>query len=218
MKLLTLNRWDVSPAEARATQARLAPLVVRTGSPRDVQLVAGIDVALPPGETRAAVVVDSYPGLGLVDVATANCPVTFPYVPGLLSFREAPAIVAACEKLSLEPDLVIVDGHGWSHPRRIGIASHIGLILDRPTIGCAKSLLVGKHGPVSENQGDWTPVVDQGEVIGAAVRSRVGVAPIYVSVGNLIGLEPAIAWVLACCRGYRLPEPQRQAHKAAGSR
>lgn len=218
MKLRTLNRWDVSPAEARAIQADLAPLVVRSGDPSNVRLVAGIDMALPRGEASAAVVVDSYPDLALLEVATATCPLSFPYVPGLLSFREAPAIVAACEKMPLEPDLVIVDGHGYSHPRRIGIASHIGLILDRPTIGCAKSRLVGTHGPVGEKPGDWEPVEDRGEVIGAALRTRAGVKPVYVSVGNLIGLEPAIRWVLACCRGYRLPVPQRQAHRAAGSR
>lgn len=218
MKVRTLNRWDVTPAEARAIQAELAPRVVRTGNPENVRLIAGIDVALPPGHTRAAVVVDQYPDLTPVDVVTADCPLTFPYVPGLLSFREAPAIVAACEKMPLEPDLVIVDGQGLLHPRRIGLASHIGLILDRPTIGCAKSLLVGQHAPVGENRGDWEPIEDKGEIIGAAVRSRVGVKPIYVSVGNCIGLEPAITWVLRCCRRYRLPEPQRQAHRAAGSR
>jgi deoxyribonuclease V len=218
VKLRTLNRWDVTPAEARQIQTELAPRIIRTGAPENVRLVAGIDVALPPGETRAAVVVDSYPDLKIVDEAIASRPITFPYVPGLLSFREAPAIIAACEKIRLEPDLVIVDGHGFSHPRRIGIASHIGLILDLPTIGCAKSLLVGKHGPLGPNPGDWTIVEDRGEVIGAAVRTRVGVKPVYVSIGNRISLEAAIWWVLACSRGHRLPEPQRQAHIAAGSR
>lgn len=208
----------MSAAEARQIQSELAPLVVRTGDPTNVRLVAGIDVALPPNEARAAVVVDSYPDLHLLEETTATCPLTFPYVPGLLSFREAPTIIAACEKMPLEPDLVIVDGHGYSHPRRLGIASHIGLFLDRPTIGCAKSLLVGKHRPVGENRGDWEPVDDRGEVIGAAVRTRVGVKPVYVSVGNQISLDAAIRWVLACARGYRLPEPQRQAHRAAGSR
>ncbi|MGH2459247.1 MAG: deoxyribonuclease V [Chloroflexota bacterium] len=218
MKLRHLNRWDVSPAEARAIQVELAAQVVRSGDPTDVRVVAGIDVALPDGEIRAAVILDSYPDLTCLEVAMADCPAVLPYIPGLLSFREAPAVVVACEKVALEPDLVIVDGHGYSHPRRIGIASHLGLILDRPTIGCAKSLLVGQHGPVGDNVGDWTPVEANGDVIGAALRTRVGVKPVYVSVGNLIGLEPAIRWVLACCRGYRLPEPQRQAHRQAGSR
>ncbi len=217
MRLRTLNRWDVSAAEARQIQADLAGLVVRTGEPESVKLVAGIDVAFPAGIVRAAVVVDSYPDLRMLDGTTADAPITFPYVPGLLSFREAPAIIAACEKLPLEPDLVIVDGHGISHPRRIGIASHIGLILDRPTIGCAKSLLIGKHRPVGENRGDWQPIEDHGEIVGAAVRTRAGVKPVYVSIGNRISLEAAIRWVLACTRGYRLPEPQRQAHRLAGS-
>ncbi len=218
MKLRHLNRWDVSPAEAREIQTRLADQVIRTGEPGNVCSVAGIDVALPGAAVNAAVVVDSYPDLSSIEVVTAACPLTFPYVPGLLSFREAPAIVAACEKVTIEPDLVIVDGHGFSHPRRIGIASHIGLILDRPTIGCAKSLLTGHHGPVGEAMGDWAAVEDRGMVIGAALRTRPGVKPVYVSVGNRISLESAIRWVLACCRGHRLPEPQRQAHRAAGSR
>lgn len=218
MKLRSLNRWDLSPAEARAIQQELAPLVIRTGSPQVVHLVAGIDVAVPTGEACAAVVVDSYPTLVPVAEATASCPITFPYVPGLLSFREAPAILAACERMPVEPDLVIVDGHGVSHPRRLGIASHLGLFLDRPTIGCAKSLLVGTHAPVGPAVGDWQPIEDGGEVIGAAVRTRPGTRPVFVSIGHRISLTAAINWVLACCRGYRLPEPQRQAHRAAGSR
>ena len=218
MKLRHLNRWDVSPAEAREIQTELAARVIRDGSPSDVHSVAGIDVAFPGDAMRAAVVVNSYPDLLPLEIAMAECLIAFPYVPGLLSFREAPAIVAACEKITIKPDLVIVDGHGFSHPRRLGIASHIGLILDRPTIGCAKSLLIGKHGPVGDSFGDWTPVEDHGEIVGAALRTRVGVKPVYVSVGHLIGLEPAIRWTLACCRGYRLPEPQREAHRLAGSR
>lgn len=216
MKLRTLNCWNVSPETARAIQAELAPLVIRQGEPRNVRQVAGIDVALPPERVRAAVVVDSFPELSLVGAETAECPLTFPYVPGLLSFREAPAIVAACEKLSLEPELVIVDGQGIAHPRRLGIASHLGLLLERPTIGCAKSLLIGRHREVGPNPGDWQPIEDHGEIIGAALRTRRGVRPVYVSVGHLISLESAIHWVLACCRGYRLPEPQRQAHHLAG--
>jgi deoxyribonuclease V len=180
-------------------------------------LIAGIDVALPENQTRAAVVVDSYPELKPVETELAACPLTFPYVPGLLSFREAPAIVAALEKITCRPDLIIVDGHGITHPRRLGIASHIGLLLDLPTIGCAKSLLVGRHGLVGPQPGDWAPIEYQNEIVGAALRTRVGVSPVFVSTGHHIGLEAAVRWILACCRGYRLPEPQRQAHRAAGS-
>lgn len=217
MRIRVLNCWDVSPEAARAIQSELAPLVVRHGEPKNVRLVAGIDVALPPERVRAAIVVDSFPELAVIDSATADCPLTFPYIPGLLSFREAPAIVAACEKLPLEPDLVIVDGQGIAHPRRLGIASHVGLMIERPTIGCAKSLLVGHHPEVGPNPGDWQPIEDRGEILGAALRTRRGVKPVYVSIGHRISLEAAIHWVLACCRGYRLPEPQRQAHRLAGT-
>jgi deoxyribonuclease V len=217
VELRELNRWDVVAAEAEAIQRELAPFVIRTGDPQEVHLVAGIDVALPEGQARAAIVVDSLPDLKPVEIATAVCSITFPYVPGLLSFREAPTIIAALEKLTHQPDLVIVDGQGIAHPRHLGIASHLGLLLDRPTIGCAKSLLTGRHGVVGDQPGDWAPIEYQREVIGAALRTRVGVSPVYVSIGHRISLAAAIHWVLACCRGYRLPEPQRQAHKAAGS-
>ncbi len=217
MELRELNRWDVTPVEAGAIQGELAPLVVRAGDPVDVRWVAGIDVALPAGVGRAAVVVDAYPALTPVEIRVADVPLTFPYVPGLLSFREAPAILAACQEIQRRPDLVIVDGQGIAHPRRLGIASHVGLVLDLPTIGVAKSLLVGWHGPVGPQRGDWAPIRDRGEVVGAALRTRPGASPVYVSIGHRIGLDAAIRWVLACCRGYRLPEPQRQAHRAAGS-
>jgi len=217
VKACELNTWKVSPNEAVAIQNRLAPCVNREGAPQNVRLVAGIDVALPDGVTRAAVVIDSFPLLTPIACATADCPIDFPYVPGLLSFREAPAIVAACKKITAEPDLVIVDGQGIAHPRHLGIASHIGLILDVPTIGCAKSLLVGKHEPVGEKRGDWQPIIYKAEVVGAALRTRPGTKPVFVSIGNKISLESAIHWVITCCGRYRLPEPQRQAHRAAGS-
>src|SRR5439155_2852964 len=146
--------------------------------------------AFPGGVTRAAVVVAAWPDLVPLESAVADKPVTFPYVPGLLSFREAPAIVDACRTLTLVPDLVIVDGQGIAHPRGLGIASHIGLILDVPTIGCAKSLLVGEHAPVDQERGAWTPIIHRGEIIGAALRTRTGAKPVYVSVGHRIGFEP----------------------------
>jgi deoxyribonuclease V len=182
-----------------------------------VRRVAGIDVALPGDEARAAVVVDSYPELAPVETALADQPLTFPYVPGLLSFREAPAVVAALRQIRNPPDLVVVDGQGIAHPRRLGIASHIGLILDLPTIGCAKSLLVGRHEPVGDERGAWQPIYHDGEVIGAAIRTRPGAKPVYASIGNRIGFDAMVHWVLELSRGYRLPIPQRQAHLGAGS-
>jgi deoxyribonuclease V len=217
MELRELNRWDLSPDEARVAQQRLAQQVVRTGEPANVAHVAGIDVAFPGGQTRAAVVVDSYPDLVAVESVVADQPTTFPYVPGLLSFREAPAIVAACRSVATTPDLIVVDGQGIAHPRGLGIASHIGLILDLPTIGCAKSLLVGRHQPVGNERGSWSPITYGGQTIGAALRTKAGVKPVYVSIGHRIGLEATIHWALELSRGYRLPEPQRQAHVAAGS-
>jgi deoxyribonuclease V len=216
VKLRGLNRWDVSPDEARAIQIELAPLVIHAGDVTSVSTVAGIDVSVRDGVSRAAVVVDSWRDFSPLETRFATQPTSFPYVPGLLSFREAPVIIQACLELERTPDLVIVDGQGIAHPRGIGIASHIGLLLDVPTIGCAKSLLVGRVGPVSEAVGDWTPITYQGRTIGAALRTRVKVKPVYVSIGHRISLESAVHWVLACCRGRRLPEPQRQAHQAAG--
>jgi deoxyribonuclease V len=217
MELRNLNRWDVSPTEAVAIQSELGRLVVEDGEPTNVRRIAGVDVGLPRGMARAAIVVDSYPDLAPVESAVAERPLLFPYVPGLLSFREAPAIIAALTELSDRPDLIIVDGQGIAHPRRFGIASHIGLLLDLPTIGCAKSLLVGHHGPLGDTVGDWVPVEYRRQTIGAAVRTRSHVKPVYVSVGHRISLESAIHWVLACGEGYRLPEPQRQAHRLAST-
>ena len=213
-----LHSWDVSPTEAVAIQRRLAPLILRDDDVDAVRLIAGVDVSFPGGDTRAAVVLLSYPELAVIETSIVDEPTRFPYVPGLLSFREAPAALAACAALRGEPDLVIVDGQGIAHPRRLGIAAHLGLLLDRPTIGCAKSLLVGRHEPLGEEVGATAEIVDRGEVIGIAVRTRVGVKPVYVSVGHRISLAAATRWVLACCRRYRLPEPQRQAHLAAGRR
>jgi deoxyribonuclease V len=217
MKLRALNRWDVTPHEAREIQDELAPRVVRAGDLAAVQLVAGIDVSVRDDLARAAVVVDSWPDLKVVETRLATMPIPFPYVPGLLSFREAPAISEACQAVECTPDLLIVDGQGIAHPRGLGIASHLGLLLELPTIGCAKSLLVGTHAPIGEAVGTWAPIVYRGETIGAALRTRAKVKPVYVSIGHRISLDSAVHWVLACCRGRRLPEPQRHAHAAAGT-
>lgn len=215
MQYQKLHEWQVSPAEAEAIQTRLRSRVVATGGPETVRYVAGLDIGLRGEMMRAAAVVLSYPTLEVVESALVEQPVTFPYVPGLLSFREAPAMLAALAELRHEPDLLVVDGQGIAHPRRLGIAAHLGLLLDRPTIGCAKSILTGRHEPVGEAVGDWSPLVDRGEVVGAALRTKARVKPVYISVGHRIGLEEAVAWILRCTRGYRLPEPTRQAHARA---
>jgi deoxyribonuclease V len=175
-----------------------------------------VDVAVREEIARAAVVVLRYPDLTPIETALAELPVAFPYIPGLLSFREAPAILAACAKLTTAPDLFIFDGQGTAHPRRLGIARHVGLFLDRPSIGCAKSRLCGEHGELPSHAGAWAPLTDAGEIIGAVVRTREEVRPVYVSPGHRVDLATAIRHVLACCRGYRLPEPCRLAHQAAG--
>jgi deoxyribonuclease V len=215
VELRELNPWDVSPAAARVIQSDLSARVIRSGDPTGVRFVAGIDVSVRDTASRAAVVVDTYPELEPVEVRKGEQPATFPYVPGLLSFREMPSIVAALLEVEVKPDLVVVDGQGIAHPRGLGLASHVGLVLDLPTIGCAKSLLVGRCSEPGPAVGDRSPIEYQGQVVGAAVRTRRNVTPVYVSVGHRIGLDPAVSWILALTRGYRLPEPQRQAHREA---
>jgi deoxyribonuclease V len=207
--------WDVSPQEARAIQKRLAPQVVRHDDLGDIRFVAGVDAGFPKETARAAIAVLTYPALELVETAVAEIPVTFPYVPGLLSFRETPAGLAAFAKLKQRPDLLTVDGQGLAHTRRFGIACHLGLLLDVPAIGSAKSLLTGRHEPLPEDAGSHVDLVDKGEVIGRVVRTRTGVKPLYVSIGHRVSLDTAVHLVLSCCKKYRLPEPQRAAHNAA---
>jgi deoxyribonuclease V len=213
-----LHSWDVSPSEAREIQVSLASRVVTENGIIHPRLIAGIDISSPDaqGVARGAVVVLRYPEFGIVEVEEAQSRIRFPYVPGLLSFRESPLILAACEKLSNVPDLILVDGQGIAHPRRFGLASHVGLVLDLPTIGCAKSILCGEHLPVAEEAGSHAELIDRGELVGGALRTKSGVKPIYVSVGHRIDLASALQWVMKCCRGYRLPEPTRLAHLAAG--
>ena len=218
MRVVALHGWQVSIGEARDIQVGLAGRVSRHGEVSQPRYIGGVDIAVGGrGEmATAAVVVLSYPELTLVETAVAQGELSMPYVPGLLSFREAPLVLAACEKLTLTPDLVLVDGQGIAHPRRLGLASHLGLFLDTPTIGCAKSRLCGSHQEPGAAKGDYSELTDGGEVIGAVLRTRAGVKPLYVSIGHRIGLAEALHWVLACCRGYRLPEPTRLAHQAAG--
>jgi deoxyribonuclease V len=164
----------------------------------------------------ASAVLLNYPDLEIIEVQTASGNLELPYIPGLLSFRELPLTIAACEKLSISPDLIVVDGQGIAHPRRIGLASHLGIILDIPTIGCAKSRLCGSHNEPANEPGDYTDLIDKDEIIGAVVRTKHGVKPVYVSIGHRISLDTAISWIMHCCRGYRLPQPTRLAHLAAG--
>jgi len=218
MEVLKLHEWEVSGARAKEIQLRLAKRVVTENGVIDPHLVAGIDISSPDaqGVARGAVIVLSYPELNIVEAKIAHGKITMPYIPGLLSFRESPLILNACEKLSNIPDIVLIDGQGIAHPRRLGLASHVGLFLDLPTIGCAKSILCGQHIPLAEEAGSHAELLDNGEIIGAALRTKSRVRPIYVSVGHKINLASALQWVINCGRGYRLPEPTRLAHLAAG--
>jgi len=213
-----LHSWDLTPQEAIALQRQLAAQVVRTGDLATVRTVAGVDVSFnpraPDDVVHAVVVVLDFPDLQIIDRAAVSRPVAFPYVPGLLSFREAPPLIEAFARLSVRPDLVIVDGHGVAHPRGLGIASHLGLWLDLPTIGCAKSILVGA--PASElpaTAGSTVDLVWRGSTIGQVVRTRTNVSPVYVSEGHRLARAAAVRWVLACTRGIRLPETTRRAHQ-----
>jgi deoxyribonuclease V len=218
MEVIRRHSWQVSPAEAVKIQAALAGEVSRTGNIENPRHIAGVDISVDrlAKTGTAAVVVLSYPGLEVVEIRVVTDRIGFPYVPGLLSFRESPLILTACEKLTVTPDIIMVDGQGIAHPRRIGLASHLGLLMGVPTIGCAKSRLCGRHMLPGNEAGSYTDLVDRGEVIGAVLRTRTSVGPVYVSIGHKIDLADAIRWVLACCRGYRLPEPTRLAHQAAG--
>jgi deoxyribonuclease V len=217
MRVQQLHPWRVTTAEARAIQTRLAGLVSRKSEALRPRLVAGVDISAPrfQGRARGTVVVLSYPELEVVEVGVVEQEVDLPYIPGLLSFRESPVILAAWEKLRLTPDLILVDGQGIAHPRRFGIASHLGLLLDLPAIGCAKSLLCGTHGVIGWEAGSTAEIEHDGEIVGVALRTKADVRPVYVSIGHKVDLTAAVSWVSNCCRGYRLPEPTRLAHLAA---
>lgn len=210
--------WDVEPAAAIAIQKRLAPAVVRRDDVGEVQFVAGVDVGFEDDNTvtRAAVAVLRFPGLERHEQAIARLPTSFPYVPGLLSFREGPAILDALGRLETTPDLLLFDGQGIAHPRRLGIASHIGVLTNLPSIGVAKSRLTGRPaGPLGEEKGAWQPLQVGDEVVGALLRTRSNVKPVYVSIGHRISLETAVEYVLACTTRYKLPETTRHAHRLA---
>lgn len=215
MKFQRLHDWNLTPKEAVLLQARLSPrILLEDRLPATVRTVAGVDVSYEKrGDLfHAAIVVLSFPGLDIVEEATAEDRVTFPYVPGLLSFRELPILLRAFEGLKTIPDVVLVDGQGIAHPRRLGLASHLGLWLGLPTIGCAKSRLVGDSDEPGREKGAREPLRIGEEVVGTVLRSRDGVRPLYVSPGHLVDVEKASELVLACCGRYRMPEPTRRAH------
>ncbi len=206
----------LTPAEAAALQEELRGRVVERPLPAP-RTVAGVDLSARGGDARAAVCVLSFPGLELVEEATAVRPMDFPYVPGLLAFREVPAILDAYAKLAVEPDVLLVDGHGRAHPRRFGVACHLGVELDRPAVGVGKSRLVGRHREPGPRRGARTRLVDGDELLGACLRTRDGVKPVYVSVGHRVALDDAVRLVLRCAPRYRLPEPIRRADRVAGA-
>lgn len=221
MKITPLHRWNLSPQEAIELQKQLAFEVIREDKfDEPVKTVAGIDLGydLKTGTSRAVVVVLSFPGLQLIEKSEAILPIQFPYVPGLLSFRETPVAVKALEKLENAPDLILCDGQGIAHPRRFGIACHIGLIADVPTIGVAKSVLVGKFENLGEKRGSTASMIHRNEEVGRAVRTKDKVQPVYVSLGHRISLETAVKYVLECAPKYRLPETTRLADQLASFR
>ncbi|MDW7711604.1 MAG: deoxyribonuclease V [Deferrisomatales bacterium] len=220
MRTAREHPWNLTPAEAVALQEGLRRQVELADRLPALRRVAGVDVGYEEGGrmTRAAVAVLTFPGLEPAETALARRPPQFPYVPGLLSFRELPAVLEALARLETPPDLILCDGQGVAHPRRFGIASHLGLLLDLPTIGVAKTRLVGRHDEPPDVKGAWTPLLDRGETIGAALRTRAGVKPVYVSCGHRVGLETSIRVTLACTTRYRLPETTRTAHRLASGR
>lgn len=217
MEIAQRHRWDISPREAIAIQQELRGEVIAVDRLGTVTHVAGVDVGFEDDNrtTRAAVAVLSFPALERVDHAIARIPTRFPYVPGLLSFREVPAVIAALERLTITPDILLCDGQGYAHPRRFGLACHLGLLCGLPSIGVAKTRLIGEHREPGNQKGDWVPLLDRGETIGAVLRTRAGVKPLYISIGHRIGLETAMRYVLACTTRYRLPETTRWAHRLA---
>jgi deoxyribonuclease V len=214
------HRWDVSPCEAIQIQRELREHVVVTDEFGKVKVVSGVDVGFEEGgaTTRAAVAVLGFPQLDRRAYRIARRATCFPYVPGLLSFRELPAVLDALAALERLPDLLLCDAHGRAHPRRFGLACHLGVVTGIPSIGVAKTRLIGTHDPVPEPRGAWQPLLADGEIIGAVVRTRRAVAPVYVSIGHRVSLASAVALVLACAPNYRLPETTRWADQLASCR
>jgi deoxyribonuclease V len=215
MKVRRLHAWDVSPAEAIAIQRDLAGQVDVTASLPDFELIAGADVSYNrfSDVIFASVLIWRRSDAKVIESHSAIRETHFPYVPGLLSFREAPALLDAFARLETVPDVVMIDGQGIAHPRRLGIASHVGLWLELPCVGCAKSRLTGRFEEPERAAGSSSPLSDRGEVVGAVVRSKNNVQPLFVSPGHRIDLESSVRVILGCVRGYRLPEPTRLGHE-----
>jgi deoxyribonuclease V len=211
--------WRLTPSQAREIQQKLACKVIRKTDSDNYHLIAAADISIKKGcdIARAAIVIVSYPHFAIKEVALTTDKIQFPYIPGLLSFREAPLLMATFNKLSIKPDLLLVDGQGIAHPRRFGLASHLGIMLDIPTIGCAKSCLCGSHDILDQQPGHYVRLLDNGETIGAAVRTKSNTKPIYVSIGHKIDLPSAVKWTINCCTKYRVPEPLRLAHLYANA-
>lgn len=221
MKALSLHLWNVSPREAIQIQQDLRPRISRQYDLSKIHYIAGADIAWERNAPKdysgyAGVIVFEFPSLREVERVWAYAHGTFPYVPGLLSFREIPLLIPAFEKLTIEPDVILIDGQGIAHPRRIGIASHLGLLFDKPSIGCAKSRLIGTHREPAPPRGSHTRLLDKGETIGAVLRTRDGVNPIFISIGHRMDLKHAISLTLACSDGFRIPKPTRLAHCFVG--
>lgn len=219
MQIKRRHQWPSSTAEATAIQEQLVPEVITIDQLESVQYVAGVDVGFADGgaTSRAAVAVLSFPSLELCEQALAQRSTQFPYVPGFLSFREIPPVLEALEKLNTTPDLILCDGQGLAHPRRFGLACHLGVLTDIPTIGVAKSRLIGTHAELPVEKGSWQPLIHDEEIIGAVLRTRSTVKPLYVSIGHRVSLPTAIDYVLRCTRSYRLPETTRIADRLASS-
>jgi deoxyribonuclease V len=231
MRLSVKHKWDVTTAEARRIQEELRERWEAKDRFGTIRTVAGLDAAFVLKGSQAfrkpsrcnitreanraigAVVVFSYPEMRELERAYAEVPLEFPYVPGFLSFREIPALLAALGKLRRMPDLLFCDGQGYAHPRRMGLASHLGIVLDVPSIGCAKSVLIGEHGPVGRKQGDWSAIRDGEETIGAALRTRTDCRPVYISSGHRVSLETALRLTLSVGDGTRVPRPTREADR-----
>lgn len=215
MKIRNLHNWDLSYSQARDLQLQLAEKIRFIGMKKYPKLIAGLDCAFSKDGQKivAAAVVLKFPDFEIVETVFASAKLTFPYVPGLLSFREGPVCIAAAEKLKTTPDLFIIDGQGIAHPRRLGLASHLGLFFNKPTIGCAKSRLTGTYKEPAVQKGKYTLLKHKNQTIGAVLRTRSNVKPVFVSLGNKCLLNDAIKWTLCCAVKYRLPEPTRLAHQ-----
>ena len=219
MKITPLHGWPDSTAEAKAIQETFRSKVITSNQLKQVNHVAGIDIGFENGGsiTRAAIAVLNFPKLDLVEQHVVRDKTRFPYVPGYLSFREVPAALIAFEKLKIIPDLLLCDGQGLAHPRRFGLACHLGIWTGIPSIGVAKSRLIGTHQEVGSEKGDWKALMDKDEMIGAVLRTRTNVLPVFVSIGHKVDLQTAIDYTLQCTTKYRLPETTRWAHKLASS-